>query len=480
MGRVELVVDQRLHFERLHARKRLHPHFLDDDNIRAMFLDEARIAGFIRHPHVVSVTDVGEDEEGPFIVMDFVDGVSLSAMVNHLAASQVDFPLSVVLSLMAQAAEGLHAAHEVTDSSGHRLGVVHRDVSPQNILVGFDGHARVADFGIAKALGGSSNRTETGVLKGKLSYSSPEVLSFEEASVRSDLFSFGVVLFEAVTMRRLYPASGGGPRAILNEPVPDLGDVVEDAPDELVELVFSLLAKNPAHRPRSAGDVAARLQSILRDLPFDDVMSVMDFVEEHFDEERTSQRRRIEDARSRVRLASGERAIEEASLDPDSLVTPVVTALTTPNKATREDEQRREASREVAFETEPATAEAPAPRRFRPVWFAVPLVLLLAAGAGAVWLTREVPVPAAGTAMGTIGRVLPPSVPAAPSDQALSVGDEVSDSEQEPVAETEAAEPEAAPDDGMAGAMNSRRPRRRASMSAMRAPESNVPIWDEY
>lgn len=478
MGRVELVVDQRLHFERLHARKRLHPHFLDDDNIRAMFLDEARIAGFIRHPHVVSVTDVGEDEEGPFIVMDFVDGVSLSAMVNHLAASQVAFPLSVVLSLMAQAAEGLHAAHEVTDSSGHRLGVVHRDVSPQNILVGFDGHARVADFGIAKALGGSSSRTETGVLKGKLSYSSPEVLSFEEASVRSDLFSFGVVLFEAVTMRRLYPASGGGPRAILNEPVPDLGDVVEDAPDELVELVFSLLAKNPAHRPRSAGDVAARLHSILRDLPFDDVMSVTDFVEEHFAEERTSQRRRIEDARSRVRLvASGERSLEGVSLDADSL--PVITAVTAPNKATamREVELASAAVSEAQEPTLPMVAASP--KRFRPVWLALPVILLLA-GAGAMWLTREVPPPAAGTAMGTIGRVLPPSAPSAPSapsEEAPPSDEETSEllSEEEPVIETET---EAAPEE--TGAMNSRRRRRRASMSAMRAPESNVPIWDEY
>lgn len=432
MGRVELVVDQRLHFERLHARKRLHDNFVDDTDVRAMFLDEARIAGFIRHPHVVSVTDVGEDEDGPFIVMDFVDGIALSTMVSRLVAAQVTLPLSVALSLLAQAAEGLHAAHEATDSTGHRLGVVHRDVSPQNILVGFDGHARVADFGIAKAMGRSSTRTETGVLKGKLGYSSPEVLRFEEADVRSDLFSFGVCLYEAVTMRRLYPSSGGGPRAILNNPTPDLGDVVEDAPDELVELAFSLLAKDPAHRPSTAGEVAVRLRGILRDLPFDDVMSVTDFLEEHFAEERTGQRRRIESARSEVRRSE----VLEASLS-DEVV--------------------------------------PQKRLFPLRLLVFPALLLIVLSAGYMWTDGDVPGDTSTSA------AIEPAVPPVPAE--VPVAPEPTEvrpaSREEPALGLSEAEP---PAEDTSDSMD-RSPRRRRpsmGMGMARARQSDVPIWDEY
>ena len=417
------MVDQREHFERLHARKRLHDNFVDDPDVRAMFLDEARIAGFIRHPHVVSVTDVGEDEDGPFIVMDFVDGIAFSAMIRQLASQGVTLPLSVALSLLAQAAEGLHAAHEAIDSTGQSLNVVHRDVSPHNILVGFDGHARVADFGIAKAVGRSSTRTETGVLKGKLGYSSPEVLRFEDADVRSDLFSFGVVVYEAVTMMRLYPSGTGGPRAILNDPAPDLGDVVEDAPDELVELTFSLLAKDPAHRPSSAGEVAARLRSILRDLPFDDVMSVSDFLQAHFAEEQTAQRRRIEDARSSVRRSK------------------------------------------------PASAS-----RRRWVWVALPILLLAAAGAlawhrfgGAAVDTRSV--------IGADEAMAPaPQAPESSEVEAVASPVVVSPA---PAAEASMSEERDLADRAAPVPMRSGRGRR-GRMSTMRQRQSNTPIWDEY
>jgi len=185
----------------------------DDPSVRRMFLEEGRIAGLVRHPHVVSVVDVGEDDAGPYLVMDFVEGVSLAEVVARTAARRQLVPMPIALRIATQVAEGLHAVHETAGPDGQPLQLIHRDISPQNVLIGFDGTARVSDFGIAKALG-RATRTTTGVLKGKLGYLAPERLRFEEPDRRADLFSFGVVLFELLAGRRLYdsPDDVEGPR----------------------------------------------------------------------------------------------------------------------------------------------------------------------------------------------------------------------------------------------------------------------------
>ncbi len=264
MGRVDLVVRRDGGFARLFALKRLRPHLIDDEAVRRMFLDEGRIAGLVRHPHVVSVVDVGEDEGGPYLVMDFVEGVSLAELIARTAARGERVPMTVALRIAAQVAAGLHAVHETRGPDGKLLQLIHRDVSPQNVLIAFDGTARVSDFGIAKALG-RATRTTTGVLKGKVGYLAPERLRFEEPDRRADLFSFGVVLFELLAGRRLYDGADDaeGPRRILNEPPPDVGDARDDAQPELVELMFELLAKDRGCRPSDAGLVARRLDQML-------------------------------------------------------------------------------------------------------------------------------------------------------------------------------------------------------------------------
>jgi serine/threonine-protein kinase len=264
MGRVDLVARREGEFQRLFAQKRLRPHLVDDADVRRMFLDEGRIAGLIRHPNVVSVVDVGEDHAGPYLVMEFVEGIALSDLVARVASRGERVPLAVSLSIAIQIAEGLRAAHELRGPDGQRLELIHRDVSPQNVLLGFDGIARVTDFGIAKVLGRAS-QTTTGVLKGKLGYLAPERLRFEEPDRRADLFSFGVVLFELLAARRLYDGRDAmqAPRRILHEPPPDLAEEREDVEPELVELLFELLAKDRAHRPPDAGAVARRLERIL-------------------------------------------------------------------------------------------------------------------------------------------------------------------------------------------------------------------------
>ncbi len=178
MGTVELALRREGEFRRLHAVKRLHPHLLEDEDLRAMFLDEARIAGLLRHANVVSVLDVGEDAQGPFLVMDYVDGVTLSTIIQHHAPLQQLLPVQLCARIGGEIARGLAAAHELTGHDGKLLDIVHRDVSPQNVLVGFDGQVRLADFGIARALGRSAKLTELGVIKGKIGYQAPEQLRF--------------------------------------------------------------------------------------------------------------------------------------------------------------------------------------------------------------------------------------------------------------------------------------------------------------
>jgi hypothetical protein len=262
-GEVELVVRSDGRFERLFAKKRLLPAHQEDAELRSMFFEEARLAGMIRHPNVVSVLDVGEDEQGPYLLMDYVEGVSLHRLIEVSRMRHERLPLQVCLRLVAQVAEGLHAAHELHDREGRPLGLVHRDVSPVNVLLGYDGTARVTDFGVARALG-RTTKTSTGFLKGKLGYMSPEQLRFEEPDRRSDLFALGVVLFELIVLERLYVSRDGqeGPRRILTEPPPDLADHRDDVPDALVQLMFSLLAKDREHRPRDAKAVALTLEQL--------------------------------------------------------------------------------------------------------------------------------------------------------------------------------------------------------------------------
>lgn len=259
MGRVDLAAREDVRFVRLFALKRLHPHLADDAGIREMFLDEARLAGLIHHPNVVGVVDVGQDQLGPFLVMDYIDGVPLSQLV-----AQGPLPVPAGCKIAMQVAEGLHAAHELRDTHGNALGIIHRDVSPQNILVGFDGNARLTDFGVARAID-SGSQTRTGVLKGKLSYMAPERLRFEPFDRKVDIYALGVVFWEMLSGRRLFGSAEGHEtaRKILNEGPPDIGMERDDVPAAVVELMFELLAKDPNLRPQTADAVARRLQTVL-------------------------------------------------------------------------------------------------------------------------------------------------------------------------------------------------------------------------
>lgn len=184
-----------LGFSRLCAIKRLHEHMSADPHVRAMFVDEAYVAARIQHPNVASVLDVAEDSGELFLVMEYVHGAPLSELLHRTREAGRRVPQPVVFAIARDLLAGLHAAHEARTESGEPLGVVHRDVSPQNVLVGADGVARVLDFGIAWAKR-RSERTESGQIKGKLTYMAPEQLAGGKVDRRADVYSASLVVWE--------------------------------------------------------------------------------------------------------------------------------------------------------------------------------------------------------------------------------------------------------------------------------------------
>ena len=302
MGTLALVLRRHGTFERLLVCKRVRDGG-DADN-DGMLLEEARIAGRVRHANVVSVVDAGVDAHGPYIIMSYVHGLALGELV--VAASNRDalIPVQVCLRIMAQVARGLHAAHEVCDGDNTPMGLVHRDVSPQNVLVGADGVVRLADFGIAKEVH-SGSQTRTGLLKGKPGYMAPEQLRFEPLDRRTDLYSLGVVLFETLAGRRLHTSRDmtAVARAVLNDPPPDVCDERADVPPGVNELLFRLLAKHPAHRPDTADEIADALQAEADDMALDEgAMDVGAFLARHHGEPLAARRGRVETAMTNNRV----------------------------------------------------------------------------------------------------------------------------------------------------------------------------------
>jgi serine/threonine protein kinase len=196
-------------FVRTVVIKRLHAHYASDPVSAAMFLDEARLAARIRHPNVVSTIDVVATTGEILLVLEYVLGEALARLLRATMESKGRVPLPITMAVMSGVLHGLDAAHEATDDHGKPLAIVHRDVSPQNILVGVDGVARVLDFGVMKAEGSDRIPTQPGHLRGKIPYMPPEQLLGREVDRLSDVYSAGVVLWELVAARRLFPADFG-------------------------------------------------------------------------------------------------------------------------------------------------------------------------------------------------------------------------------------------------------------------------------
>src|SRR3569623_307128 len=194
-------------FSRIVAAKRLLPEFAEDSEFVAMFLDEARIASKVHHRNVVPVLDLVTTSDDVMLVQEYVHGVPLHTILRTARQHKQHIPVRVAVSIATQVLAGLHAAHETSDEMGTPLGIVHRDVSPQNVMVSIDGSARLLDFGVAKATM-AAHVTRDGTFKGKLAYSAPEQLE-GKANRQSDIYALAVVLWELIVGHRLHGSAQG-------------------------------------------------------------------------------------------------------------------------------------------------------------------------------------------------------------------------------------------------------------------------------
>jgi serine/threonine-protein kinase len=245
--------------------KRILPHLGKSGEFVSMFLDEARIAAQLEHPNVVRIHDVGSIEGAYYIAMEYVHGEDIRRIYNRAYKLQRSLPLSHSIRVIADAAEGLGYAHRLTDFTGKPMGVVHRDVSPQNILVTYDGHVKVVDFGIAKAANKVA-QTRDGVLKGKYSYMSPEQALGDPIDHRTDIFALGIILYETTTGTRLFKRHNelATLQAIIKCEFVLPSEALPGYPPELEQVLLKALERRPEARFDDARELSKALYSFLR------------------------------------------------------------------------------------------------------------------------------------------------------------------------------------------------------------------------
>lgn len=244
------------------AVKRLHRHLARDPDFRRALLDEARVARGIEHPNVIRTREVVSDANETFLVMDLALGESLANLWKASVARSVVPPLPIARAIVGDILRGLGAAHRAVDAAtGAPLDLVHRDVSPQNVIVDTEGRARLLDFGVAHAAGRLQGSTEEGKIKGKIAYMAPEQVTAGDVTARSDLFSAGVVLWELVTGRRLYEIEDRAKVLFLvaNGATRSASDVKPDLPEPIVDFLSRALAARPDERYATADEMADAL-----------------------------------------------------------------------------------------------------------------------------------------------------------------------------------------------------------------------------
>ncbi len=249
-------------FRKLCVLKLLKDTMAQDDEFRAMFLDEARLAARLNHPNIVQTFEVGETHGRLMIAMEYVEGQPANRVRRRLPPEQ--FPLSAYISVLCDVLDALEYAHGLADFDGSRLRIVHRDVSPHNIIVGYDGRVKLVDFGIAKSAA-AMQETQAGVLKGKVGYMAPEQASMGNVDGRTDVFSVGVILWEAIAGRRLCEGMASGD--VLMRRVqggdPSIADVVPNVDPQLAAICDRAMATRPEDRFGSAGELQSELEGWL-------------------------------------------------------------------------------------------------------------------------------------------------------------------------------------------------------------------------
>ncbi len=298
-GMAEIFLAKQIGVERFEKNvvvKRMLAHLSGVQDFVSMFLDEARLAATLAHPNVVQILDLGLEEGCYFIAMEYLAGEDFSTVIRAAAKRGSYVPLNVVLKVVADAAHGLNFAHEVVDTKGQKLNIVHRDVSPSNIFVTYNGQVKMLDFGIAKAESRVTNTT-AGVVKGKYQYMSPEQASSGPVDRRSDVYSLGVCLYEAVTNSR--PFARESDLAVLNAVLKNEYraplEMRPDLPIEVVQIIVKALSPIAETRYQSAAELANDIEQYLRaTTSVSNGKALQQYMVEFFGDERVQSKTRID------------------------------------------------------------------------------------------------------------------------------------------------------------------------------------------
>jgi serine/threonine-protein kinase len=251
-------------FQKLLVVKRLLPHLSEDTDFIKMFLDEARIAGILNHPNIAQIYELGDVDGVLYIAMEYVQGEAISQVNARANQRKGGLPLGLKCRIIADAAAGLDHAHQARSPSGRKLGLIHRDVSPQNVLVGFNGNVKLIDFGVAK-VSNKLSHTVVGTIKGKHAYMSPEQARDEELDARSDVYGLGIVFYELLTSQRLFKRESDMAtlKAVVGAKVIPPSEAVPGIPKSLDAVVMKALARRREERFQSAGELQLALEDFL-------------------------------------------------------------------------------------------------------------------------------------------------------------------------------------------------------------------------
>jgi serine/threonine protein kinase len=251
-------------FERLLAVKRILPNIAEDEEFITMFIDEAKIAVQLNHANIAQIFDLGKVDDSYFIALEYIHGKDLRSIFDRCRASGENMPIAQACFIIMKVCEGLDYAHNKRDSAGRELGLVHRDVSPQNVLLSYEGEVKLIDFGIAKAAGKAS-KTQAGILKGKFGYMSPEQVRGMPLTRVSDIFSVGIVLYELLTGERLFIGESDFStlEKVRNVEILPPSTYNRKIPEELERIVLKTLAKDPEDRYQHAIDLHDELQAFM-------------------------------------------------------------------------------------------------------------------------------------------------------------------------------------------------------------------------
>jgi serine/threonine protein kinase len=367
--------------------KRVLPHLTSNPDFVRMFIEEARLEARLEHPNIVRTYEFGEVDGQYFTAMEYLPGEDLFKALYRLSISKQVMPIHVATGIAAQLCSGLHFAHQFTDTDGHTLNLVHRDVNPANIMITYGGEVKIIDFGVAKS--NSNARTLTGTIKGKVSYMPPEQVLGCEVDHRADIFSAGVVLWEMLTGRPLFVRDNDAATlyAIMNAPVVPPSRIRPEVPLRLDKIVGRALARRPTDRYESAEAMAAALDDFMTGAPRYDARVLASQVEDLFGSTRAEAKRSIAQTRALSRnISTVMKLRSEVRADLAERLDLVMTPLPRAARGTRRPADEPDPQPETF---EPAAPEVAHSRSQRALMVALAAIMISGIAGGLAYTVRR-------------------------------------------------------------------------------------------